>query len=123
MAKHCISCGQKISRKIPHTDKKTSKNRKKCFNCSPPLSKNNKHKSKRRKRKEELVKMLGGHCVECGYNKSVTALSFHHKNPENKLFDISNNGNLMKKWEIVVSEAKKCELLCLNCHAVLHNEG
>ena len=122
MRKHCIGCGQKIPRKIPHTEKKTPKSRKYCFNCSPPYAKNNKkHKSERRKRKEKLVKMLGGHCVECGYHKSISALSFHHKNPKKKLFDISNNGNLMQDWEIVVKEAKKCELLCLNCHAVLHN--
>jgi len=65
--------------------------------------------------------MLGGRCAQCGYNKSIRALSFHHKNPEDKSFDISNNGNMMQAWEIVVEEAKKCELLCLNCHAEYHN--
>lgn len=65
--------------------------------------------------------MLGGHCTRCGYNKSIRALSFHHKKPSQKCFDISNNGSLMKPWEEVVMEAQKCELLCLNCHAELHN--
>ena len=121
--KYCKGCGKKIPRKIPHTEKKTNKSRKYCYNCSPPASKNSKHhKSERRKRKEALVKMLGGHCARCGYHQSLSALSFHHKNPRKKCFDISNNGNLMQEWEIVVNEAKKCELLCLNCHAEYHND-
>ena len=65
--------------------------------------------------------MLGGECAKCCYDKSMGALSFHHKNSKNKCFDISNNGNLMQDWQIVVMEAKKCELLCLNCHSEHHN--
>jgi len=75
----------------------------------------------RRKRKAKLVKMLGGCCVKCGYKKSYAALSFHHKDPTTKEFDISHNGNLLHSWEEVVREALKCELLCLNCHAEQHN--
>ena len=71
----------------------------------------------RRKRKEKLVKMLGGKCAKCGYKKSLSALSFHHINPKEKCFDLSHNGNLLHPWEKVVAEAKKCILLCLNCHA------
>jgi len=66
--------------------------------------------------------MLGGRCSSCGYHKSITALSFHHKNPQKKSFDISSNGHLMQDWDIVVSEAQKCKLLCLNCHAEYHND-
>ena len=124
-AKYCKGCGNKIPRKIPHTEKKTNKSRQFCFNCSPlkPKSTHAKeHQSERRRRKEALVKMLGGCCVECGYCKSITALSFHHKSPKNKSFDISHNGCLMQDWDIVVVEARKCELLCLNCHAEYHND-
>jgi len=125
-SRYCKGCGNKIPRKILHTDKKTSKSRKYCFNCSPVKSpKNNYSKSnnsERRRRKEVLVKMLGGRCVSCGYNKSITALSFHHKCPQDKSFDISSNGCLMHDWDVVVQEARKCELLCLNCHAEYHNE-
>ena len=126
--KFCNQCGSKIPRKVPHTNKKTPKNRKRCFICSPPKSspfqsqEHKLHKGERRKRKEYLVKMLGGHCSICGYNKSLSALSFHHKDPSTKLFDISNNGNLLGDWDEVVAEAKKCKLLCLNCHAEFHNK-
>jgi len=34
--------------------------------------------------------MLGGHCSKCGYHKSIGALSFHHKNPKNKEYNVSS---------------------------------
>lgn len=76
----------------------------------------------RRRRKEILVKMLGGCCKKCGYKESLAALSFHHVNPKTKEFDLSHNGNLLHDWDIVVKEALKCEILCLNCHASLNEE-
>jgi len=132
-ARFCKKCGDKIPRKYksPHgTSKKTKQNRKHCFNCSPVRFQktfehghHQNHVSERRRRKEILVKMLGGHCVKCGYNHSVSALSFHHKRPETKKFHISSNGCLMQDWDIVLEEARKCELLCLNCHAEHHNDS
>jgi hypothetical protein len=119
--KKCKTCGSKIPSKSPITGKYTPKNRQRCYNCAPTQQKQN-NKEERRRRKEELVKMLGGSCVECGYNKSIRALSFHHINPEEKEFDISANGFLLKDWSMVVAEAKKCCLLCLNCHAEFHND-
>jgi len=122
--KICKGCGNKIPRKKPGTNEKTNKSRYFCYNCRPfksPYSHPPEHKSERRRRKEYLAKMLGGHCANCGYNKSLSALSFHHKNPAKKSFDISNNGNLMGNWQIVLMEAKKCKLLCLNCHSEIHN--
>jgi len=76
----------------------------------------------RRKRKEKLVKMLGGCCSKCGYKKSLAALSFHHINPKDKLFDLSKSGSILHSWEEVLKEAKKCILLCLNCHAEEDND-
>ena len=77
-------------------------------------------KEERHRRKAILVKMLGGKCSVCGYNKSIKALSFHHKNQSEKLYDISHNGNLLRHWDRVLVEVKKCDLLCLNCHAEIH---
>ncbi len=88
------------------------------------MSKRNKNLTniERHKRKEKLVKMLGGCCKRCGYKKSLAALSFHHIDPSTKVFDLSHNGNLLHSWEEVVKEALKCELLCLNCHSEIHNK-
>ena len=124
--KTCKGCGNKIPRKIPGHHRKTKKNRKYCYNCSPLRPPKHRldtpeYRSEKRRRKAVLIKMRGGCCKKCGYNKSITALSFHHRNPKIKKFDISN-GNLMLDWDGVIAEAKKCDILCLNCHAELHND-
>ena len=76
---------------------------------------------RRNQRKEELVKMKGGKCKICGYSKSLSALTFHHKNIEQKRFTISGN-KLLKRWDELLKEIEKCDLLCMNCHAEVHDE-
>lgn len=73
---------------------------------------------KRQTRKLQAIAYLGGSCCKCGYNKSPRALSFHHKDPKTKSFGVS--GNHCRSWEQVKKELDKCELLCANCHAELH---
>ena len=73
----------------------------------------------RYQRKYKLVQMLGGACVYCGYNKSLAALSFHHKDPSAKKFTIS--GNHARAWKSLRQEAQKCELVCCNCHMAKHH--
>jgi hypothetical protein len=69
----------------------------------------------RRRLKLKAVAYLGSKCSRCGYDKCVRALSFHHREPEKKLFSISHPNP--KRWEIVKAELDKCDLLCSNCHA------
>ncbi|TXG85728.1 MAG: hypothetical protein E6R13_01730, partial [Spirochaetes bacterium] len=40
------------------------------------------------KRKIELIELKGGCCERCGYNKNVAAFDFHHKNPEQKDYQL-----------------------------------
>jgi hypothetical protein len=70
------------------------------------------------KRKEELVKMSGGKCIKCGYNRSIKALTFHHTRDKKFALDIATLAQ--KNWEAILEEWKKCELLCRNCHAEVH---
>ena len=44
----------------------------------------------------------------------MRALTFHHIDPETKLFSIAPN--IHKPLEELAEEAKKCQLLCFNCH-------
>ncbi len=75
------------------------------------------HVSKRRAAiKLKLVEEFGGCCQKCGYNKCVRALHFHHKNPKEKLFSISGQGQT-RSLDRTRREAEKCILLCSNCHA------
>ncbi|SRR6266550_3483425 len=72
---------------------------------------------RRRKRKRDLVEMYGGRCVDCGYATCVEALQFHHRDPSTKEFRLGEfNGSLARLLE----EAKKCDLLCANCHQLRH---
>ena len=127
-AKYCRRCGNKIPRKYQAPDgsyRKTKQTRRVCYNCTPvkhPSNNHHGHRKERRRRKEILVKMLGGKCVNCGYDKSLAALSFHHIDPSKKCFDISHNGSLMRDWDELIVEARKCSLMCLNCHAERNEE-
>lgn len=65
-------------------------------------------------KKKKLVELKGGKCYNCGYNKCLKALQFHHLNPKEKLFQISRYDGSFKK---ILNESNKCILLCANCHA------
>jgi hypothetical protein len=69
-------------------------------------------------RKIDAVKLKGGCCIKCGYNKSYKALDFHHRDSTQKDFDWRKLK--LRTWKSIVKELKKCDLLCSNCHRELH---
>jgi transposase-like protein len=72
--------------------------------------------ARRRRLKQRLVAEAGGQCVLCGYDRSVAALQFHHRDPALKAFSIAQRG-LARSLEATRNEVQKCALLCANCHA------
>ena len=72
------------------------------------------------KKKTELVKILGGKCKICGYNRYIGALDFHHLDPSKKKFSLSVKG-LCYSRESILQEARKCVILCKNCHSEVEN--
>jgi hypothetical protein len=83
--------------------------------------KNRYYVTKRRKDlKKALVQYKGGRCEKCGYDKCIAAMDFHHKDPKEKEFGLSQKG-LTKSLEILKKEADKCLLLCANCHRETHD--
>ena len=76
----------------------------------------------RRKTKRTLVEMFGGKCVRCGYDRSYAALQLHHRDPATKKFGIARKGHT-KALDKQIEEAKKCDLLCANCHAEEHHSS
>ena len=104
----CRHCGKNSS-----TEKKP--NQTQCNSCQ--VSK------RRHKRKNECIEYKGGVCQECGWGKHAhdfnpAGLSFHHRDPSKKKFELNAN-KLLLKWETVKKELDKCDMLCLRCHAVL----
>jgi hypothetical protein len=78
-------------------------------------------KSRGLKRKQQLVQKLGGCCAVCGYNRCLAALSFHHEDPCTKEFPLDLRNLSNRTWDRILAEAKKCTLLCLNCHIEAHH--
>ena len=72
-------------------------------------------------RKIKLINLLGGKCSTCGYLKNVSALHFHHLDPKEKEGRLDMRKLSNSTWEYCLSEAKKCQLLCANCHAEHHH--
>jgi hypothetical protein len=72
-------------------------------------------------RKKQLIKIAGGECCDCGYKKNISALEFHHLNPDKKSFGIDLRKCSCANWERLVEEVKKCVLICANCHRERHN--
>lgn len=56
-------------------------------------------------------------CKLCGENR-VYCLVFHHREPSSKKFDLSLGRD--KAFSKILSEIKKCDVLCANCHLELH---
>lgn len=75
---------------------------------------------KRRKKIRRLAcEYKGSKCEICGYDRCMEALEFHHKNPTEKDFSISEKG-YTRSWNRVKAELDKCLMLCANCHRETH---
>lgn len=62
-----------------------------------------------------LRNLLGGKCIVCG---SAISLEFHPIDPELKGFNITPEFD--RPWAELLTEAKKCELRCEECHKKAH---
>jgi transposase len=71
----------------------------------------------RRRVKIRLVEYKGGECELCGYNKCISSLEFHHRNPKEKDFSVSGKTHSFEKLK---NEVDKCILVCRNCHGEIH---
>jgi hypothetical protein len=69
--------------------------------------------------KKKQVEYGGNKCKRCGYNKNLTALEFHHLDPNIKEFNPSSS--ISRSWNLVKEELDKCILLCSNCHREEHH--
>ena len=55
-----------------------------------------------------LIQLKGGKCEKCGYNKNISALNFHHINPELKSYEIDQRSCANRSLESLIEEANKC---------------
>jgi hypothetical protein len=82
-------------------------------------------KSRVHRIKGELIMEAGGKCMLCGleFDGECTALfDFHHVDASSKLFNLNNNSINRYSLPVIREEAAKCDLLCSNCHRLVHWE-
>jgi hypothetical protein len=141
--KYCAICQTQVPSWIVIDGKRKNLQRRKyCLTCSPfgshntakldvPLSERQRGRKKRVdaykyqkkrgfERKSKLVKICGGCCKVCGYDKNLGVLQFHHRDPKTKVSKLDVRILTNRTWEFCIEEAKKCDLLCSNCHAEHH---
>lgn len=142
--KQCLGCENTIPVSITIDNKvyRNLKNRKYCFECSPfkaaktgagrLYSKWTEERKARHRavcsirgynKKAQLVQIAGGKCLICGYNKCQRALQFHHREPDLKMFEVNASTVTRCKWEDVLKEIEKCDLLCVRCHVEVENKA
>ena len=64
--------------------------------------------------REILIAEAGGRCAICRYDRCNAALQFHHIDPRSKSFTIRDGS--LRGLDVLRAEARKCVLLCANCH-------
>lgn len=67
-----------------------------------------------------MILSMGGKCQCCGYSRCNDALEFHHIDSSKKELAFGEMRSNPKRLGLVLSELKKCILLCSICHREIH---
>lgn len=132
--KKCVKCEleKDINDFNNHKKEKDGKS-KQCKLCSREYSKklyyeshkerhNKRIVARRRRIKNELdlyINLLELKCIKCG-NNHPAVLDFHHRDPNIKKDTISNLKWAGISFDQFKIELDKCDVLCSNCHRILH---
>lgn len=79
-----------------------------------------KYKASQSEFKAQLMNHIGQRVCKHCKNTDTRVLSFHHREPENKKFKISWALTHNYSLENMKIEAEKCDVLCANCHMIVH---
>lgn len=86
----------------------------KCLKCLQDWERN--------KFQERIYKIVGGKdkikCANCGYDRSIAGIDFHHIDPSTKDHLVSGMKNYSEKK--LREEIEKCMMLCCICHREHH---
>lgn len=74
-----------------------------------------------RKKKQDVLREYKKNliCVRCGFS-DYRAIEFHHRDPEQKLFSVSQAVSTSQSLTRIFEEIAKCDAICANCHAIEH---
>lgn len=115
--KHCNKC----NRDLP--DDRFGKNgngsRSICKDCQCERIKLGQQKTK------DYIQSLKTQCSQCGYDRCVEALEFHHIDPTEKEGTIARYSRRVfspATKSLIDQEVSKCVVLCANCHREKHSK-
>lgn len=79
---------------------------------------------RRKKRQQEILTWFRRYkstlyCMDCGISHPAV-LQFHHRNRSEKSFSIANVASRATSVKQIMNEMKKCDVVCVNCHAKRH---
>ena len=140
--KVCEECGHQFElKKVIDGKIRNLQRRRFCLECSPFGAHNTSHdplvsnlsKQERAKRarvkkvvqwrqrtKEKLIQYKGGKCENCGYDKNCPdAFVFHCPDSDGEEFAMSKAYS--KSFAKIKEEIDNCQLLCVLCHAEIHD--
>ena len=84
------------------------------------------HNARTNKRRNSLHDFIddqkkGKACVRCGI-ADYRVLDFHHIDPSQKKINLNMAWKQNVGKQAILAEIAKCELICANCHRILHWE-
>lgn len=75
---------------------------------------------RRRRFKAQVVRQLGDRCMRCkAAGLPLTCYQFHHRDPSVKERDMYHV--ITPSGIVCPEEISKCDLLCANCHHIIHH--
>ena len=83
-----------------------------CMRCN--------RKIRRTIRKLRAIELKGGVCKTCGWSGHPSGFIFHHLDGQSKESEISTMFE-KARWNEIIAEIEKCDLLCGRCHTILHS--
>ena len=95
-----------------------------CNNCH--MEHHHPDSESRHKNNKKIYLEIKGifNCEMCGYEKSKSALHFHHTG--DKKFQISKLNreirNIIDVENSIIDEINNCQILCSNCHSYIHSD-
>jgi len=69
--------------------------------------------------RDAIDEARSGGCENCDEDHPA-CLTFHHRDPSEKEFQISDCRNKLYSLKKLAAEIAKCDVLCRNCHAKVH---
>lgn len=116
--KKCLYCHKSYPELYFHVARTTPEKvyrRRKCRFCY--LETKNKLKNKYKRWIKNYKAKKG--CTKCGIS-DTRVLDLHHKKTSDKEFTISSFVGI--SFDRIEKEVSKCEVICANCHRILHYE-